>query len=460
MSSPTNNPQSPASAVTSPKGSKSPTPGPASPVTVRESSVVPKSKSPTPAPTPTPGPVSPAATREPSAAPKSPTPAPVTETTADATGLLPGAHWAGQNLPEEDTDNDWDSTLGTEIESSTASISSSILQYRTINGRTYHSESVANTPYWGPNDEKQNELLDIFHHTMTIALDGDLYKAPITENPKNVLDIGTGTGLWAIDFADKFPQCSVIGTDLSPIQPSWVPANIRFDIDDYNKEWTYKADFFDLIHMRWITGTVNNWHTLYKEAYRCCKPGGWIEHLDCSGAIWSDDGTVEEDMAIGQWGKIWQEAGRRLGTPFDILEKNTQEEGMRGAGFVNISKTTYPKYDHPTEVHSHTRASSPSETCVSKTTMMLINQNQTIQIPMSPWSKEKKWKEVGIYFNAVVNQDLEGATQFLFGNIMGWTKEEITQYIAVMKREVKNLNIHGYMPYRLVYAQKPLNAED
>jgi methylase of polypeptide subunit release factors len=35
----------------------------------------------------------------------------------------------------------------------------------------------------------------------------------------NVLDFATGTGMWAIDFADKYPAASVIGTDLSPIQP-------------------------------------------------------------------------------------------------------------------------------------------------------------------------------------------------------------------------------------------------
>jgi methylase of polypeptide subunit release factors len=33
-----------------------------------------------------------------------------------------------------------------------------------------------------------------------------------------VLDIGTGTGIWAIDFADEHPEAEVIGTDLSPIQ--------------------------------------------------------------------------------------------------------------------------------------------------------------------------------------------------------------------------------------------------
>lgn len=29
------------------------------------------------------------------------------------------------------------------------------------------------------------------------------------------------------DFADEFPNASVIGTDISPIQSNWVPPNIK-----------------------------------------------------------------------------------------------------------------------------------------------------------------------------------------------------------------------------------------
>ena len=49
-------------------------------------------------------------------------------------------------VPEEDED-EIDPGLGTDAESSTASITSSILNYRTINGRTYHSER-GNAAYW------------------------------------------------------------------------------------------------------------------------------------------------------------------------------------------------------------------------------------------------------------------------------------------------------------------------
>jgi tRNA G46 methylase TrmB len=58
------------------------------------------------------------------------------------------------------------------------------------------------------------------HHKYLLLLDGKLLLAPVTKNIETVLDIGTGTGIWAIDFADEFPETNIIGTDLSPIQPN------------------------------------------------------------------------------------------------------------------------------------------------------------------------------------------------------------------------------------------------
>jgi hypothetical protein len=44
-----------------------------------------------------------------------------------------------------------------------------------------------------------NIAKDIQHHLFLITLDGKLSLAPITE-PRMVLDIGTGTGNWAMEF--------------------------------------------------------------------------------------------------------------------------------------------------------------------------------------------------------------------------------------------------------------------
>ena len=48
-----------------------------------------------------------------------------------------------------------------------------------------------------PNDDRQNEGLDLSHHMMYLAHDHKLYLAPIKQ-PHKVLDVGTGTGIWAM----------------------------------------------------------------------------------------------------------------------------------------------------------------------------------------------------------------------------------------------------------------------
>jgi ubiquinone/menaquinone biosynthesis C-methylase UbiE len=41
----------------------------------------------------------------------------------------------------------------------------------------------------------------MLHHVYRLVQGGRLHVAPIS-NPQRVLDMGTGTGLWALDFAE------------------------------------------------------------------------------------------------------------------------------------------------------------------------------------------------------------------------------------------------------------------
>lgn len=57
-----------------------------------------------------------------------------------------------------------------------------------------------------------------------ISMGNKLHFAPIGDKPGKILDVGTGTGIWAIEMGDDYPSAEVIGTDLSPTQPSWYSA--------------------------------------------------------------------------------------------------------------------------------------------------------------------------------------------------------------------------------------------
>lgn len=55
----------------------------------------------------------------------------------------------------------------------------------------------------------------------------------------------------------------------------------------------------------------------------------------------SDDGTVKEDSAMGQWGKFYVEGGKKLGNSFTVLEDGTQRKAMEEAGFVDIGEFNF-----------------------------------------------------------------------------------------------------------------------
>jgi hypothetical protein len=109
---------------------------------------------------------------------------------AAATAAAPAA---AIEVGEDEEDDDNDSSLGDDAASSTASLTSSIFEYRNIQGRTFHSDRHK-AEYFTPNDTQQLESVDITHHYLMILLDNKLHLAPLEKTPERVLDIGTGSG--------------------------------------------------------------------------------------------------------------------------------------------------------------------------------------------------------------------------------------------------------------------------
>ncbi|KAJ9130034.1 hypothetical protein NKR23_g12374 [Pleurostoma richardsiae] len=91
-----------------------------------------------------------------------------------------------------------------------------------------------------------------------------------------VLDLGTGAGDWAIDYAKAHPEAEVVGADHRPIQPQEIPRNCRFEIDDLEQLWTWRPTFTFLFSRRTID-SFKDMQKLCSQAYRTLVPGGYFE---------------------------------------------------------------------------------------------------------------------------------------------------------------------------------------
>jgi len=128
----------------------------------------------------------------------------------------------------------------------------------------------------------------------------------------------------------------VIATDLSPIQPSWIPVNLKFEIDDARLPWTWAADSFDFVHMRYLFGAIDDWNELFQQAYRCCKPGGWVQSAEVDTNFRCDDGTMDAHPVVAKWIEMFREAGKKSGRPFAVISSDLQRVSMEAAGFSNV----------------------------------------------------------------------------------------------------------------------------
>lgn len=114
-----------------------------------------------------------------------------------------------------------------------------------------HFNAYREGKYLLPNDADEQDRLDLQHKLWTLMLGNNLYLAPIEIYiTTNVLDIGTGTGIWAKHFARLHPTANVIGTDLSLIQPTEkLPPNLHFIREDAEELWVHDHSF-EYIHWR------------------------------------------------------------------------------------------------------------------------------------------------------------------------------------------------------------------
>jgi len=300
-------------------------------------------------------------------------------------------------------------------------LASFITDYHWENGRRYHAFSDG--AYWGPNDENSQDSQDLAHHLYTLTLGNKLHLAPLG-NPHNILDLGTGTGIWAIEMAEKYPSAHVIGTDLSPIQPNFVPPNCDFEIEDVTREWTYPQNKFDFIHIRELFGSVPDWTFLFAEVYKATKPGGWVEICEHAVTPITEHPDPNPDPKSTEafynlWGRTVIGMGEIFGKTFEIWKES--KSYLEAAGFVDVVEHRF-------------------------------------KWPMNGWPQDEKSRELGLWNQLRLYDGVEGFMLRLLTNVGGFSYERAQLFLAEMRRALKDPTCHAFLDVSVVYGRKPGGA--
>ncbi|PYI28614.1 S-adenosyl-L-methionine-dependent methyltransferase [Aspergillus indologenus CBS 114.80] len=297
-----------------------------------------------------------------------------------------------------DVDDSHHEDYPSDSHSFTTSLASSVQDYSFENGRRYHAYREGEYPF--PNDEAEQDRLDMVHYIFRMALQGKLYQAPLRGPVRRILDLGTGTGIWAIEIADGMPQARVLGNDLSPIQPTCVPPNLDFIIDDIEAPWPYSpAEAFDFIHQRNMVGSIADWNGLFAQAHQHLVPGGYYEIQEFRVDFQSQargGPTLPESSSIARWQRSLQEASSRFGKPINVV--HTLADTLRRNAFVDVTE-------------------------------------EVIKIPIGAWARDPKLKRLGVLMQGHAIDSVEPLTMALFTRVLGWSEAECRALIAEVQAE-------------------------
>lgn len=281
------------------------------------------------------------------------------------------------------------------------------------------ANNIGSLEYVLPNNAQESERLD-FQHLLLTRTFGGLHRAPLDPTKiKRILDIGCGTGNWAIDFAKQFPKTEVVGFDLQE-KGNWAtaPANCTFKVADLEHEDTWSSlGQFDFIHGRFIVIGVRDWPDLLRKSLAHLSPGGSLEIQELCMPCKSDDKQDEAKSKFIDWSNRMIAASGQLKLNLQIT--NELPNLIKEAGFEDANAEEFRMFT-------------------------------------SPWAEDDESRALGRMGQQNLTQGMHGFGETLFTKILGWSAEEHDKFVESIVRELQEDGLRTWLPVKVCFARKKI----
>jgi SAM-dependent methyltransferase len=129
--------------------------------------------------------------------------------------------------------------------------------------------------------------------------------------------------------------------DISPMLSTSVALICNFEVDDAEFDWERPVDSIDLVDFRSMAGAFSDWGFIYREAFKCLKPGGWIELVDFYDHKSPKNfySRFPPESMMHQFLRDLEEAENRAGRRRGV--GHMEKDLLIDAGFVDIDVTDY-----------------------------------------------------------------------------------------------------------------------
>lgn len=145
-----------------------------------------------------------------------------------------------------------------------------------------------NTYFLNPEEEAEMARLITQDTLVTEGMGGLFpeYDQQLPSTLSRILDVGCGSGGWAIDTAFAYPNAKVFGIDVSQSLISYARIrastqkrqNVTFEVANVLQPLAFADGSFDLVNMRFMVAALKRtaWPTVLSELIRITRPGGVV----------------------------------------------------------------------------------------------------------------------------------------------------------------------------------------